>query len=55
MNNLKELKQNELLSINGGESFAYRVGQFVAIASDMHGDGILTSPGAIIAWNDWFG
>jgi hypothetical protein len=54
MKKVIELNEKELLTISGGESFAYRAGQFLAIAIDM-GDGYTTSYAGAKAWNDWFG
>ncbi len=54
MDFIEELNQEELLSVQGGASFAYRVGQVAAVLADGT-DGMFTSPGAIMALVDWFG
>jgi len=58
MKNLKELAKDDLLVLNGGESFAYRIGQAMAILYDLTFDGSpgrLDTFGGINALNNWFG
>lgn len=49
----KELNKDELIQIAGGESFAYRAGQFVALATFKISG--VPSYGAIKADQEWFG
>lgn len=51
---IKELNFEEITTIQGGASFAYRAGQVLAVVVD-GADGVITTPGAIMALYDWFG
>lgn len=53
MNLIEDLTQTELLKINGGESFAYRVGQ--AIAFIAYKSTSIPTYGGIKAENDLLG
>ena len=56
MKELTELSKDEILMINGGASFAYRVGQACAIIFDLCDfttPGI-SSPAGATAFYDWF-
>lgn len=53
MNSLTELNFTELVEINGGESFAYRVGQAISLLT-FKNTGV-PSYGAVKAQMDWFG
>jgi hypothetical protein len=55
MENLYELSIEESIEVNGGESFAYRAGQVMAVVLDRVDNGSFTSYGAIAALIDWFG
>ena len=55
MESLQELKYAELIDISGGVSFAYRVGQLIAMADDIFNDGVLNTIPGLKAAEDWFG
>ncbi len=58
MKKLIELSNDDLLLLNGGESFAYRVGQACAVVWDLTFGGItgvFDTVGGIRAMDSWFG
>jgi hypothetical protein len=58
MKNLYELNKDDMLAVSGGESFAYRIGQGLALLWDLTFDG---TPGYIdsrrgnLVLTNWFG
>jgi hypothetical protein len=58
MKKFTELSKNELIQLNGGESFAYRAGQACAIIWDLTFGGltgVIDTKGGIAALYSWFG
>lgn len=55
MNNFIELSENEMFVINGGASFAYRVGQVCAVLWDLvDTTPMISTKGGVAAICDWF-
>lgn len=55
---MQELTNLEMSEVNGGETFAYRIGQACAIMYDLTLGGkphIIDTPGGMAALYDWFG